>query len=79
MKVVCILLLYIEFMYGVLLLREEGRITGLRRRVVCSEVAARKERARQNLSGGQSADRLHAHGKQLQYYQKATVVHAIYQ
>ena len=34
---------YIDFRYGVLPLREEGRITGLRRGVVCSEVAARKE------------------------------------
>ena len=34
---------YTEFRYGVLPLREEGRITRLRRGVVCSEVAARKE------------------------------------
>ena len=45
MKVACILLPYIDFMYGVLPLWEEGRITGLRRGVVCSEVAARKEGA----------------------------------
>ncbi len=45
MKVACTLLLYIDFMYGILPLREEGRITGLRRGVVCSEVAARKEGA----------------------------------
>ena len=43
MKVACTLLPYTEFRYGVLPLREEGRITRLRRGVVCSEVAARKE------------------------------------
>lgn len=42
-KVACTLLPYIDFRYGILPLREEGRITGLRRGVVCSEVAARKE------------------------------------
>ena len=36
---------YIDFRYGVLPLREEGRITGLRRGVACSEVAARNEGA----------------------------------
>ena len=45
MKVACILLLYIEFKYGVLPLRERGRITRLRRGAVCSVVAARKEGA----------------------------------
>ena len=45
MKVACTLLPYIDFRYGVLPLREEGRITRLRRGVVCSEVAARKEGA----------------------------------
>ena len=45
MKAVCILLPYIDFSYGVLPLREEGRIMRLRRGVVCSEVAARKEGA----------------------------------
>lgn len=45
MKVACNLLPYIDFRYGVLPLREEGRITRLRRGVVCSEVAARKEGA----------------------------------
>ena len=39
----CTLLPYIDFRYGVLPLREEGRITRLRRGAVCSEVAARKE------------------------------------
>lgn len=43
MKAACILLPYIDFRYGVLPLREEGRITRLRRGVVCSEVAARKD------------------------------------
>ena len=43
MKVACTLLQYVDFMYGVLPLRERGRITGLRRGVVYSEVAARKE------------------------------------
>ena len=43
MKVACTLLPYIDFRYGVLPLREEGRITRLRRGVVCSEVAARKD------------------------------------
>ena len=36
---------YIDFQYGVLPLWEEGRITGLRRGAVRSEVAARKEGA----------------------------------
>ena len=45
MKVACTLLPYIDFRYGVLPLREEGRITRLRRGVVCSEVAARTESA----------------------------------
>ena len=45
MKAACTLLPYIEFRYGVLPLWEEGRITGLRRGVVCSEIAARKEGA----------------------------------
>ena len=45
MKIACILLPYIEFRYGVLPLREEGRTTRLCRGVVCSEVAARKEGA----------------------------------
>ena len=43
MKAACILLPYIDFRYGVLPLREEGRITRLRRGVVCSEVAAWKD------------------------------------
>ena len=46
MKVACTLLQYVDFMYGVLPLREEGRITTLRRGVVCSEVTARKEARR---------------------------------
>ena len=45
MKAACILLPYIDFRYGVLPLREEGRITRLCRGVVCSEVAAQKEGA----------------------------------
>ena len=44
MKVACTLLPYIDFRYGVLPLREEGRITRLRRGVVCSEVAAQEKR-----------------------------------
>lgn len=47
-KSACTLLPYIEFRYGVLPLQEEGRITGWRRGVVCSEVAARKECAAGN-------------------------------
>ena len=43
MKVACTLLPYIDFRYGVLPLREEGRITRLRRGVVCSEVAAQEK------------------------------------
>ena len=45
MKVACTLLPYIDFRYGVLPLREEGRITRLRRGVVCSEVAAQEKGA----------------------------------
>ena len=48
MKAACILLPYIDFRYGVLPLREEGRITRLCRGVVCSEVAAQKEGAAGN-------------------------------
>ena len=59
MKVACTLLPYTEFRYGVLPLREEGRITRLRRGVVCSEVAARKECAE-----GTNPSRLEEQGSQ---------------
>ena len=59
MKVACTLLQYVDFMYGVLPLREEGRITTLRRGVECSEVAARKEGA-----AGTNPSRLEKQGSQ---------------
>ena len=43
MKIACTLLPYFDFRYDILPLRERGRITGLRRGVVCSEVAAWKD------------------------------------
>ena len=58
-KVACTLLPYIDFKYGVLPLREEGRITRLRRGVVCSEVAAREEGA-----AGTNPSRLEKQGSQ---------------
>ena len=65
MKVACTLLPYIDFRYGVLPLREEGRITRLRRGVVCSEVAARKEGA-----AGTNPSRLEKQGSQKRLHSK---------